>query len=150
MKKKYFTMIIDFSESSESIFLGGSGINIEFKLSAQERQALWDSLISIENFEFGNKLMDSLKPGENITERLINSGMLPDNSLDNLEKYWFLVNQYYIEPYRILLHHAGDTEKQRKALRDFFKPVRFRLRSVQTLMEAENRVKINTSLDNIV
>lgn len=150
MKKKYFTMIIDFSEVSESIFLGGSGINIEFKLSAQERQALWDSLISIENFEFGNKLMDSLKPGENITERLINSGMLPDNSLDNLEKYWFLVNQYYIEPYRILLHHAGDTEKQRKALRDFFKPVRFRLRSVQTLMEAENRVKINTSLDNIV
>lgn len=150
MKKKYFTMIIDFSETSESIFLGGSGINIEFKLSAQERQALWDSLISIENFEFGNKLMDSLKPGENITERLINSGMLPDNSLDNLEKYWFLVNQYYIEPYRILLHHAGDTEKQRKALRDFFKPVRFRLRSVQTLMEAENRVKINTSLDNIV
>lgn len=150
MKKKYFTMIIDFSEASESIFLGGSGINIEFKLSAQERQALWDSLISIENFEFGNKLMDSLKPGENITERLINSGMLPDNSLDNLEKYWFLVNQYYIEPYRILLHHAGDTEKQRKALRDFFKPVRFRLRSVQTLMEAENRVKINTSLDNIV
>lgn len=150
MKKKYFTMIIDFSEASESIFLGGSGINIEFKLSSQERQALWDSLISIENFEFGNKLMDSLKPGENITERLINSGMLPDNSLDNLEKYWFLVNQYYIEPYRILLHHAGDTEKQRKALRDFFKPVRFRLRSVQTLMEAENRVKINTSLDNIV
>lgn len=150
MKKKYFTMIIDFSEASESIFLGGSGINIEFKLSAQERQALWDSLISIENFEFGNKLMDSLKPGENITERLINSGMLPDNSLDNLEKYWFLVNQYYIEPYRILLHHAGDTEKQRKALRDFFKPVRFRLRSVQTLMEAENRVKINTPLDNIV
>ena len=150
MKKKYFTMIIDFSETSESIFLGGSGINIEFKLSAQERQALWDSLISIENFEFGNKLMDSLKPGENITERLINSGMLPDNSLDNLEKYWFLVNQYYIEPYRILLHHAGDTEKQRKALRDFFKPVRFRLRSVQTLMEAENRVKINTPLDNIV
>lgn len=143
-------MIIDFSETSESIFLGGSGINIEFKLSAQERQALWDSLISIENFEFGNKLMDSLKPGENITERLINSGMLPDNSLDNLEKYWFLVNQYYIEPYRILLHHAGDTEKQRKALRDFFKPVRFRLRSVQTLMEAENRVKINTPLDNIV
>ena len=150
MKKKYFTMIIDFSETSESIFLGGSGINIEFKLSSQERQALWDSLISIENFEFGNKLMDSLKPGENITERLINSGMLPDNSLDNLEKYWFLVNQYYIEPYRILLHHAGDTEKQRKALRDFFKPVRFRLRSVQTLMEAENRVKINTPLDNIV
>ena len=150
MKKKYFTMIIDFSEASESIFLGGSGINIEFKLSSQERQALWDSLISIENFEFGNKLMDSLKPGENITERLINSGMLPDNSLDNLEKYWFLVNQYYIEPYRILLHHAGDTEKQRKALRDFFKPVRFRLRSVQTLMEAENRVKINTPLDNIV
>ena len=33
MKKKYFTMIIDFSEASESIFLGGSGINIEFKLS---------------------------------------------------------------------------------------------------------------------
>ena len=150
MKKNYFTMTIDFSETSESIFLGGSGINIEFKLTSQERQSLWDSLVSIENFETGNKLMDSMRPGENITIRLINSGMLPDNSLENLEKYWTLVNQYYLEPYRILLHHAGETEKQRKALRDFFKPVRFRLRSIQTLMEAENRVIINIPLDNIV
>ena len=150
MKKNYFTMIIDFSETSESIFLGGSGINIEFKLSSQERQALWESIISIENFETGNKLMEPLRPGENITSRLINSEMLPGNSIENLEQYWKLVNHFYLEPYRILLHHAGETEKQRKALRDFFKPVRFRLRSIQTLMEAENRTKIDVPFDNIV
>lgn len=150
MKKNYFTMIIDFSEISDSIFLGGSGINIEFKLSFHERKSLWESIANIERAEIGNGLMGQLRVGENITSRLISSGMLSSNSLSDLEQYWLRVNEVYLEPYRILLKHAGDTEKQRKALRDFFKPVRFRLRSLQTLMEAENRVNISSQLDVVI
>ena len=85
-----------------------------------------------------------------MTERLLQEGLLAGIEQWNLEKFWETVNNLYLGPYRILLLHAGETEKQRKALRDFFKPIRFRLRSVQTVMEAENKTTIQTQLQEII
>ena len=75
---------------------------------------------------------------------------LDSTEKDYLEHFWNAVNTIYLGPYRILLNHAGNVEKQRKALRDFFRPIRFRLRSIQTVMEAENKININTKLDEII
>lgn len=152
MKIDYFTMVIDFSEESDSIFLGGSGINIEFKLSTKERIDLWNSLQEIKNFPEGEYTVMNLIPAGSTkyTDKFIQLELLKDNSKSSIETFWYHINDIFLKPYRILLAHAGDTEKQRKALRDFFKPVRFRLRSIQSIMEGENRIVIDNVLLPII
>ena len=115
-------------------------------------------MVSQEEAESLLKYLDEMKRTEdlilgqpfNVTDRLIEINLLRSRQKEDIEDFWKIVNEIYLGPYRILLQHAGETEKQRKALRDFFKPIRFRLRSNQTVMEGENKIQIETELPKII
>ena len=140
---KYYTVNLNFNEDTGWLYLEGSGISIEFQINEEERNKILEALEKIKSTEDAILIPMPV----NVTKRLIDSGLLKDTQQNSLEEFWWNVNDIYLEPYRVLLKHAGDTEKQRKALRDFFKPIRFRLRSVQTVMEAENKTTIQTKLN---
>ena len=146
MKINYYTVIFNFSDENDWLRLEGSGISIEFKINSEERRKIMESLECIKYTE--DIILNQIPI--NVTERLINEGLIKSTDQEHIEYFWEVINNVYLEPYRILLKHAGDTEKQRKALRDFFKPIRYRLRSIQTVMEAENRITIKTQLDEII
>lgn len=143
---KYYTVNLNFNEDTGWLYLEGSGISIEFQINEEERNKILEALEKIKSTEDAILIPMPV----NVTKRLIDSGLLKDTQQNSLEEFWWNVNDIYLEPYRVLLKHAGDTEKQRKALRDFFKPIRFRLRSVQTVMEAENKTTIQTKLNEII
>ena len=143
---KYYTVNLNFNEDTGWLYLEGSGISIEFQINEEERNKILEALEKIKSTEDAILIPMPV----NVTKRLIDSGLLKDTQQNSLEEFWWNVNDIYLEPYRVLLKHAGDTEKQRKALRDFFKPIRFRLRSVQTVMEAENKTIIQTKLNEII
>lgn len=143
---KYYTVNLNFNEDTGWLYLEGSGISIEFQINEEERNKILEALEKIKSTEDAILIPIPV----NVTKRLIDSGLLKDTQQNSLEEFWWNVNDIYLEPYRVLLKHAGDTEKQRKALRDFFKPIRFRLRSVQTVMEAENKTTIQTKLNEII
>ena len=143
---KYYTVNLNFNEETGWLYLEGSGISIEFKINDEERNDILSALEKIKSTEDAILIPMPV----NVTKRLLDSGLLKDTQQNSLEEFWWNVNDIYLEPYRVLLKHSGDTEKQRKALRDFFKPIRFRLRSVQTVMEAENKTIIQTKLDEII
>lgn len=143
---KYYTVNLNFNEDTGWLYLEGSGISIEFQINEEERNKILEALEKIKSTEDAILLPMPV----NVTKRLLDSGLLKDTQQNSLEEFWWNVNNIYLEPYRVLLKHAGDTEKQRKALRDFFKPIRFRLRSVQTVMEAENKTTIQTKLNEII
>lgn len=143
---KYYTVNLNFNEDTGWLYLEGSGISIEFQINEEERNKILEALEKIKSTEDAILIPMPV----NVTKRLIDSGLLKDTQQNSLEEFWWNVNNIYLEPYRVLLKHAGDTEKQRKALRDFFKPIRFRLRSVQTVMEAENKTTIQTKLNEII
>lgn len=143
---KYYTVNLNFNEDTGWLYLEGSGISIEFQINEEERNKIFEALEKIKSTEDAILIPMPV----NVTKRLIDSGLLKDTQQNSLEEFWWNVNDIYLEPYRVLLKHAGDTEKQRKALRDFFKPIRFRLRSVQTVMEAENKTTIQTKLNEII
>lgn len=143
---KYYTVNLNFNEDTGWLYLEGSGISIEFQINEEERNKILEALEKIKSTEDAILLPMPV----NVTKRLLDSGLLKDTQQNSLEEFWWNVNDIYLEPYRVLLKHAGDTEKQRKALRDFFKPIRFRLRSVQTVMEAENKTTIQTKLNEII
>ena len=146
MKIPYYTVILNFDEDSGSLFLEGSGISIEFKISNEEREQILNFL------EDAKKIEDILliPMPINVTKRLLENEVLDRVDLNSLNHFWETVNYVFLGPYRVLLKHAGETEKQRKALRDFFKPIRFRLRSIQTVMEAENKVELNKDTLDII
>lgn len=145
MKIQYYTVVFNFKEETGYLNLEGGGISIEFKINEDEKNQLLDYLSEIKKTE------DIILGAPfKVTERLLQEGLLAGKEQWNLEKFWEIVNDLYLGPYRVLLLHAGETEKQRKALRDFFKPIRFRLRSVQTVMEAENKTIIQTQLQEII
>ena len=146
MKIKYYTVILNFNEETGWLNLEGSGISIEFRINDEERNEILNALEEIKKTE---EIILIPIPYQ-VTNRLIQENLLDGTSQEELEHFWKCVNHIYLKPYRILLNHAGETEKQRKALRDFFKPIRFRLRSVQAVMEAENKINIQTQLDQIV
>lgn len=143
---KYYTVNLNFNEDTGWLYLEGSGISIEFQINEEERNRIIEALEKIKSTEDAILIPMPV----NVTKRLLDSGLLKDTQQNSLEEFWWNVNDIYLEPYRVLLKHAGDTEKQRKALRDFFKPIRFRLRSVQTVMEAENKTTIQTKLNEII
>lgn len=143
---KYYTVNLNFNEDTGWLYLEGSGISIEFQINEEERNKILEALEKIKSTEDAILIPMPI----NVTKRLLDSGLLKDTQQNSLEEFWWNVNNIYLEPYRVLLKHAGDTEKQRKALRDFFKPIRFRLRSVQTVMEAENKTTIQTKLNEII
>ena len=143
---KYYTVNLNFNEDTGWLYLEGSGISIEFQINDEERNKILEALEKIKSTEDAILIPMPV----NVTKRLLDSGLLKDTQQNSLEEFWWNVNDIYLEPYRVLLKHAGDTEKQRKALRDFFKPIRFRLRSVQTVMEAENKTTIQTKLNEII
>lgn len=143
---KYYTVDLNFNEDTGWLYLEGSGISIEFQINEEERNRIIEALEKIKSTEDAILIPMPV----NVTKRLLDSGLLKDTQQNSLEEFWWNVNDIYLEPYRVLLKHAGDTEKQRKALRDFFKPIRFRLRSVQTVMEAENKTTIQTKLNEII
>lgn len=143
---KYYTVNLNFNEDTGWLYLEGSGISIEFQINEEERNKILEALEKIKSTEDAILIPMPV----NVTKRLLDSGLLKDTQQNSLEEFWWNVNDIYLEPYRVLLKHAGDTEKQRKALRDFFKPIRFRLRSVQTVMEAENKTIIQTKLNEII
>lgn len=143
---KYYTVNLNFNENTGWLYLEGSGISIEFKINEKERDRILWALEQIKHTE--NAILIPMPVG--VTERLLRENLLENTKQEELERLWENINNIYLEPYRVLLKHAGETEKQRKALRDFFKPIRFRLRSVQTVMEAENKTKIQTKLDEII
>lgn len=146
MKIKYYTVTLNFNEDTGWLNLEGSGISIEFKINDEERNKILNYLEEIKRTE--DIILNPIPV--DVTERLLQQGILDSTEKEYLEHFWKIVNEVYLGPYRVLLNHAGDTEKQRKALRDFFKPIRFRLRSVQTVMEAENNITINTQLNEIL
>ena len=143
---KYYTVNLNFNEDTGWLYLEGSGISIEFQINEEERNKILEALEKIKSTEDAILIPMPV----DVTKRLLVSGLLKDTQQNSLEEFWWNVNNIYLEPYRVLLKHARDTEKQRKALRDLFKPIRFRLRSVQTVMEAENKTTIQTKLDEIV
>lgn len=145
MKINYYTVTFNFDESTTGLRLEGSGISIEFKTNEEERDGILEFLGIIKRTED-----DILGPPFDVTKRLLQAGLIGSNRKEDIEDFWERVNEIYLGPYRILLNHAGETEKQRKALRDFFKPIRFRLRSSQTVMEGENNIKIETELQKII
>lgn len=146
MKIKYYTVTLNFNEDTGWLNLEGSGISIEFRINEEERNQILNYLEDIKKIE--DILLTPIPVG--VTMRLLENGILDSTDPEHLEYFWKIVNEIFLGPYRVLLKHAGDTEKQRKALRDFFKPIRFRLRSIQTVMEAENKININIKLDEIV
>ena len=143
---KYYTVNLNFNEDTGWLYLEGSCNSIEYQINEEERNKILEALEKIKSTEDAILIPMPV----NVTKRLIDSGLLNDTQQNSLEEFWWNVNDIYLEPYRVLLKHAGDTEKQRKALRDFFKPIRFRLRSVQTVMEAENKTIIQTKLNEII
>ena len=145
MKINYYTVTFNFDESTTGLRLEGSGISIEFKTNEEERDGILEFLGIIKRTED-----DILGPPFDVTKRLLQAGLIESNRKEDIEDFWERVNEIYLGPYRILLNHAGETEKQRKALRDFFKPIRFRLRSSQTVMDGENNIKIETELQKII
>lgn len=146
MKIKYYTVTLNFDEITGWLNLEGSGISIEFRINNEERDKILNYLKEIKRTE--DIILNPIPI--NVTNRLLQQGILDSTEKDYLEHFWNVVNTIYLGPYRILLNHAGNVEKQRKALRDFFRPIRFRLRSIQTVMEAENKININTKLDEII
>jgi hypothetical protein len=146
MKIPYYTVLLNFDEDSGSLFLEGSGISIEFKISNEEREQILNFL------EDAKKIEDILLTPIpiNVTKRLLENEVIDRVDVNSLNHFWETVNYVFLGPYRVLLKHAGETEKQRKALRDFFKPIRFRLRSIQTVMEAENKVELNKDALDII
>ena len=145
MKIQYYTVTFNFKEETGWLNLEGGGISIEFRISQEEAESLLKYLDEI-------KRTEDLILGQpfNVTDRLIENNLLRSRQKEDIEDFWKIVNEIYLGPYRILLQHAGETEKQRKALRDFFKPIRFRLRSNQTVMEGENKIQIETELPKII
>lgn len=143
---KYYTVNLNFNEETGWLNLEGSGISIEFRINDEERNRILSYLEDIKSIE--DILLTPMPVG--VTKRLLENGILDSTTPECIEHFWKSVNEVFLGPYRVLLNHAGETEKQRKALRDFFKPIRFRLRSVQTVMEAENKLNINTKLDEVV
>ncbi len=145
MKIQYYTVTFNFKEETGWLNLEGGGISIEFRISQEEADSLLKYLDEI-------KRTEDLILGQpfNVTNRLIENNLLRSRQKEDIENFWKIVNEIYLGPYRILLQHAGETEKQRKALRDFFKPIRFRLRSNQTVMEGENKIQIETELPKII
>lgn len=145
MKIQYYTVTFNFKEETGWLNLEGGGISIEFRISQEEADSLLKYLDEI-------KRTEDLILGQpfNVTDRLIENNLLRSRQKEDIENFWKIVNEIYLGPYRILLQHAGETEKQRKALRDFFKPIRFRLRSNQTVMEGENKIQIETELPKII
>ena len=146
MKINYYTVVFNFNDEKDWLRLEGSGISIEFRINNEERKRIMESL---ECIKYTEDIILNQIPIE-VTERLLKEGLIDSTDQEHIEHFWKVVNKMYLDPYRILLKHSGDTEKQRKALRDFFKPIRYRLRSVQTVMEAENRITIKTQLDEII
>lgn len=146
MKIPYYTVLLNFDEDSGSLFLEGSGISIEFKVSNEEREHILNFL------EDAKKIEDILLTPMpiNVTKRLLENEIIDRVDVNSLNHFWETVNYVFLGPYRVLLKHAGETEKQRKALRDFFKPIRFRLRSIQTVMEAENKVELDKGALDII
>ena len=145
MKIQYYTVTFNFKKETGYLNLEGGGISIEFRINETEKNQLLDYLLEIKKTD-----KTILREPFKVTERLLQEGLLPGIEQWHLEKFWETVNNLYLGPYRVLLLHSGETEKQRKALRDFFKPIRFRLRSVQTVMEAENKTTIQTQLQEII
>ena len=146
MKIKYYTVILNFDDITGWLNLEGSGISIEFRINDKERNQILSYLEEIKKID---DILLTPIPVE-VTNRLLENNIIDSTTPESLEYFWKVVNEVFLGPYRVLLNHAGDTEKQRKALRDFFKPIRFRLRSIQTVMEAENKLNINTKLDEII
>ena len=146
MKINYYTVVFNFNDEKDWLRLEGSGISIEFRINNEERKRIMESLECIKYTE--DIILNQIPIG--VTERLLKEGLIDSTDQEHIEYFWKVVNEVYLRPYRVLLNHAGDTEKQRKALRDFFRPIRFRIRSVKTVMEAENNITINTQLDEIL
>ena len=146
MKIKYYTVILNFDDNTGWVNLEGSGISIEFRINEKERNQILNYLEEIKKID--DILLTPIPVG--VTNRLLENNIIESTTPESLDYFWKVVNEVFLGPYRVLLNHAGDTEKQRKALRDFFKPIRFRLRSIQTVMEAENKININTKLDEII
>ena len=146
MKIKYYTVILNFDDNTGWVNLEGSGISIEFRINEKERNQILNYLEEIKKID--DILLTPIPVG--VTNRLLENNIIDSTTPESLDYFWKVVNEVFLGPYRVLLNHAGDTEKQRKALRDFFKPIRFRLRSIQTVMEAENKLNINTKLDEII
>lgn len=146
MKIKYYTVILNFDDNTGWVNLEGSGISIEFRINDKERNQILNYLEDIKKID--DILLTPIPVG--VTNRLLENNIIDSITPESLDYFWKVVNEVFLGPYRVLLNHAGDTEKQRKALRDFFKPIRFRLRSIQTVMEAENKININTKLDEII
>lgn len=146
MKIKYYTVILNFDDNTGWVNLVGSGISIEFRINEKERNQILNYLEEIKKID--DILLTPIPVG--VTNRLLENNIIDSTTQESLDYFWKVVNKVFLGPYRVLLNHAGDTEKQRKALRDFFKPIRFRLRSIQTVMEAENKININTKLDEII
>lgn len=145
MKIQYYTVTFNFKEETGYLNLEGGGISIEFRINETEKNQILDYLSEIKKTED-----IILRFPLNVTESLLQEGLLAGKEQWNLEKFWEIVNNLYLGPYRVLLLHAGETEKQRKALRDFFKPIRFKLRSAQKVMEFENKTTIQTQLQEII
>lgn len=146
MKIKYYTVILNFDDNTGWVNLEGSGISIEFRINEKERNQILNYLEEIKKID--DILLTPIPVG--VTNRLLENNIIDSTTPESLDYFWKVINEVFLGPYRVLLNHAGDTEKQRKALRDFFKPIRFRLRSIQTVMEAENKININTKLDEII
>lgn len=146
MKIKYYTVILNFDDNTGWVNLEGSGISIEFRINDKEKNQILSYLEEIKKID--DILLTPIPVG--VTNRLLENNIIDSITPESLDYFWKIINEVFLGPYRVLLNHAGDTEKQRKALRDFFKPIRFRLRSLQTVMEAENKLNINTKLDEII
>lgn len=145
MKIPYYTFMMNFNDETGSLFLEGSGISIEFKINEEERNQILSFLEEIK------KIDDIiLAPPIGVTKNLLDNGLIDSIEVEYLNQFWKTINYVFLGPYRVLRQHAGDTEKQRKALRDFFKPIRFRLRSTQKIMEAENKIDLENIIEEII
>ena len=145
MKIPYYTFKMNFNDETGSLFLEGSGISIEFKINEEERNQILSFLEEIK------KIDDIiLAPPIGVTKNLLDNGIIDSIEVEYLNQFWKTINYIFLGPYRVLRQHAGDTEKQRKALRDFFKPIRFRLRSTQKIMEVENKIDLENIIEEII
>ena len=148
MKIKYYTVTLNFDDITGWLNLEGSGISIEFRINEDERNQILSYLEEIKKID--DILLNPPLPPIGATNKLLENNIIDSTTPESLDYFWKVVNEVFLGPYRVLLNHAGETEKQRKALRDFFKPIRFRLRSTQKVMEIENKININTKLDEII
>lgn len=150
MKIPYYTFMMNFNDETGSLFLEGSGISIEFRINEEERNQILGFLEEIKKIDdiiltdiFASLPID-------VTKTLLDNGIIDSIEVGYLNQFWKTINYIFLGPYRVLRQHAGDTEKQRKALRDFFKPIRFRLRSIQKIMEAENKIDLENIIEEII